>query len=52
VATLCEPFNVEGTACTIGASLGIALFPQDGATADALLSKADTAMYQAKQERA
>ncbi len=34
---------------SLDASLGIALFPQDGATADALVRSADAAMYQAKQ---
>jgi diguanylate cyclase (GGDEF)-like protein len=33
----------------IEASIGIAIFPSDGATADALIRSADAAMYQAKQ---
>ena len=32
----------------ISASIGIAIFPKDGATAQALIKSADTAMYQAK----
>jgi diguanylate cyclase (GGDEF)-like protein/PAS domain S-box-containing protein len=51
VEALGRPFLLEEGTCTIGASLGMALFPEDGATADLLLSKADTAMYQAKQSR-
>lgn len=34
----------------INASIGIATFPKDGTTADALIKSADTAMYQAKRD--
>ena len=33
----------------MGASIGIALYPEDGADASALLKSADAAMYAAKQ---
>jgi predicted signal transduction protein with EAL and GGDEF domain len=33
------------------ASVGVALYPEDGATRDALLSAADAAMYVAKQTK-
>ncbi len=36
------------TVITIGASVGIALFPQDGEDIETLIASADTAMYQAK----
>ena len=39
------PFAVEGYVLRGGASVGIALFPDDGTTADSLLSAADAAMY-------
>jgi diguanylate cyclase (GGDEF)-like protein len=39
------PFAVEGYVLRGGASVGIALYPDDGTTADSLLSAADAAMY-------
>jgi diguanylate cyclase (GGDEF)-like protein len=46
-----EPFAIEGYALTASASLGIAIYPQDGDTRDTLLSAADAAMYVAKQTK-
>ena len=40
-----EPFFVEGQELHGSASIGIALYPADGATKDDLLSAADAAMY-------
>ena len=48
VKALAKPFDIEGNSVYAGASVGIALFPDDGREADDLLKKADTAMYQAK----
>jgi diguanylate cyclase (GGDEF)-like protein len=45
------PFSVNGTPARVGASIGIALFPQDGADSESLLKNADTAMYAAKSTR-
>ncbi|MEO8441588.1 MAG: GGDEF domain-containing protein [Betaproteobacteria bacterium] len=36
---------------SIGASIGISIFPKDGATADALIDSADGAMYRAKESK-
>lgn len=43
-----EPIDVDGTLAYISASVGIAVHPQDGRTAEELLHNADTAMYVAK----
>lgn len=48
---LCQPFHpTAACSCRIGASIGIALYPQDGESAMSLLEKADLAMYQRKEE--
>jgi diguanylate cyclase (GGDEF)-like protein len=46
-----EPFRVEGIELRGSASVGIALYPEDGKTRDGLLSAADTMMYKAKNKR-
>ena len=45
------PFVVEGYAIRGSASVGIALYPEDGSTKDSLLSAADAAMYVTKHTR-
>lgn len=49
IACLAEPLEVQGEACQIGVSIGIALYPADAVEADALLRRADQAMYLAKR---
>jgi len=44
-------FIVDGHAISIGASMGIAIYPDHGADIDTLVSRADKAMYEAKQRR-
>ncbi len=44
-----QPFLVEGQSLDIGASVGIALFPEHGSDAAALMKHADVAMYVAKR---
>ena len=46
-----EPFPLEGIQLRGSASLGIALYPEDGKTRDSLLSAADAAMYVAKHTK-
>lgn len=43
-----RPFQIGNHELHTGPSIGIALFPMDGAHADEVLKQADTAMYQAK----
>jgi diguanylate cyclase (GGDEF)-like protein len=45
------PFTLEGLVLGGSASVGLALYPQDGATKDSLLSAADAAMYAAKHSK-
>jgi len=45
-----EPFDLSGFEAFMTASIGIALYPDDGTDVDDLLKNADTAMGQAKNE--
>ncbi len=46
------PFSIEGQPVVIGSSIGIAMAPEHGLEADALLRRADVAMYVAKRSGA
>ncbi len=46
------PFAVEGYVLRGGASVGVALYPDDGTSADSLLSAADAAMYVSQAHQA
>lgn len=46
-----QPIKVGPSAFHITSSVGMALFPDDGASLDILLQNADTAMYSAKESR-
>lgn len=47
-AALREPFSIEGHDIEVAVSAGISMFPQDGATFDLLLRRAETAMRAAR----
>ncbi len=46
-----EPFALDGLTLTGSASVGIALYPENGATRDGLLNAADAAMYIVKNAK-
>jgi diguanylate cyclase (GGDEF)-like protein len=46
-----EPFHAGDSAIQGSASIGLAIYPEDGRTRDALLRSADSAMYQMKHTR-
>ncbi|MDR3436505.1 diguanylate cyclase domain-containing protein [Telmatospirillum sp.] len=48
VGSVSLPVSLDGIEVSVGASLGIAVYPKDGADAASLLDKADEAMYRAK----
>lgn len=45
-----ESFTLDGREIMLTASIGVAVSPQDGTSADELMRNADTAMYHAKNE--
>lgn len=44
-----DPVSLDDVVVQVSASIGVTLYPQDGAEADLLMRHADQAMYQAKQ---
>jgi diguanylate cyclase (GGDEF)-like protein len=46
---LSEPFLIDGRPIVTTTSIGVSLYPRDGADAGSLLRLSDTAMYQAKE---
>jgi diguanylate cyclase (GGDEF)-like protein len=49
LSELDRPFEMDGLHLDVGASIGIALFPEHGEDLDTLLRRADVAMYVAKR---
>ncbi|MDO9104105.1 MAG: EAL domain-containing protein [Methylovulum sp.] len=47
---LSEAFYIHKHDVFVGASIGIAIYPEDGASAEILLKHADAAMYEAKRQ--
>jgi diguanylate cyclase (GGDEF)-like protein len=44
------PLALEGKSVVSSVSIGVACFPEDGRSLDALAARADRALYQAKQK--
>ena len=50
LADLRRPVQVSGHELVLSASIGIGLYPSDASDADALIQRADRAMYEAKEQ--
>ncbi|MDB5439908.1 MAG: hypothetical protein JWM33_2335 [Caulobacteraceae bacterium] len=50
IESITPPVNIDGIRHQVGAAIGVALSPQDGASGEELLRKADVALYRAKKE--
>lgn len=50
LSTIARPYRVNHYELRVTASVGIAIYPNDGGDIDSLFRSADTAMYRAKQE--
>lgn len=50
-ATVSNPVQLADRVMAVGASCGIAIFPEDGTSADDLTLRADLAMYRAKESK-
>jgi diguanylate cyclase (GGDEF)-like protein/PAS domain S-box-containing protein len=48
ITMISQPYQIEGSRCVIGASIGIAIAPYDGIDADELVRSADLALYASK----
>jgi len=48
--SLAQPLRIEGRELFVTASIGCAMYPNDGLTREELLKNADTAMYRAKSD--
>lgn len=49
LVSLTRPFTIEGREYHVGASIGIAVYPEDGDSPEHLLQNADSALYKAKE---
>jgi diguanylate cyclase (GGDEF)-like protein/PAS domain S-box-containing protein len=48
LAAIGEPIDLDGDTVSVGASIGISMYPSDGLDGEELIQKADSAMYSAK----
>ena len=50
LAAVSVPYEIEGYTLSTGCSMGISIYPSDGADVQSLMRNADTAMYHAKEK--
>jgi diguanylate cyclase (GGDEF)-like protein len=50
-SNIAEAYEIDGVKLTVSASIGIALYPENGRSAEELLKHADAAMYAAKEKK-
>ena len=50
IASLSQPYFIEGASISIGCSIGVAVAPDDGGSSEALVRNADLALYAAKAD--
>lgn len=50
IGALSAPVILDNQDCRVGASIGISFYPRDGENSETLLTKADGAMYCAKDK--
>ena len=48
ITMISQPYQIEGSRCVIGASVGIAIAPYDGINSEELIRSADLALYASK----
>ncbi len=48
ITMISQPYQIEGSRCVIGASVGIAIAPYDGINSEELVRSADLALYASK----
>ncbi len=51
VESIAAPVLIDKHVVSVQASIGMAMYPEDGATAEALLHRADASMFDAKRQR-
>ncbi|HQO16476.1 MAG TPA: EAL domain-containing protein [Methylotenera sp.] len=49
IAAVCQPMQINSLEIIVTCSIGIAVYPNDGANAETLIQRADIAMYRAKE---
>lgn len=50
IEAISRPYQIDGIQISIGASIGVAIFPDDGTDPETLLAAADAALYAAKRD--